>query len=52
VPRPNFIGSDLSDFIPPPLQHDHHRIMLRFAVNCKSTEIELPFDVFIYKDSI
>jgi hypothetical protein len=45
--RAMFIGSDLSDYIPPSIKKNHNKKMLHFATNCKNTNIELPFNVFI-----
>jgi PAS domain-containing protein len=47
VERAMFIGSDLSDYIPAPIQKNHTKKMLNFATNCTNTNIELPFNVFI-----
>jgi hypothetical protein len=47
VQRALFIGSDLSDYIPPPIRKNHTKTMLNFATNCKNTEVELPFNAFI-----
>jgi hypothetical protein len=47
VQRALFIGSDLSDYIPPPIRKNHTQKMLNFATNCKNTEVELPFNAFI-----
>jgi PAS domain-containing protein len=47
VERALFIGSELSDYIPPPIRKNHTKKMLNFATNCKNTDIELPFNVFI-----
>jgi PAS domain-containing protein len=42
------IGTDLNDYIPPPVNNGHASKMFRFASNCKSTNVELPFNVFVY----
>jgi hypothetical protein len=42
------IDSDLNDFIPPPANADHSSKMFRFIANCKTTNIKLPFNAFIY----
>jgi PAS domain-containing protein len=47
VQRAMFIGSDLSDYIPPPIRKNHTKKMLNFVTNCTNTDVELPFNVFI-----
>jgi hypothetical protein len=51
VPRSTIVGRDLDDFIPPPANKYHHKRMLHFVINCKHTQVNMPFNVLIYDSS-
>jgi hypothetical protein len=46
-----FIGSDLNMFIPPPYHIRHRETMQHFVKTCKRTQLELPFNLFVYANS-
>jgi PAS domain-containing protein len=47
----DFIGSDLNLFIPPPYHLIHRKAMWHFVWSCKRTQLELPFNLFVYTSS-
>lgn len=51
MPVGSFIGSDLNSFIPPPYNKNHREVMLNFVRTCKSTQLEHPYNLFVFTHS-